>query len=120
MKLIKSGGNYTNKDVFYTPLTIWANYDIDEEKDVNISVNQLTPYLLEKAGGIKLSAYQKYMLDMHKDYPIISTKQIYNNKGEEVSKDEEFQKRNNKLNSLIYYEMKQDTKSDKYFNKASK
>ncbi|MBS5988974.1 MAG: sulfatase-like hydrolase/transferase [Anaerococcus hydrogenalis] len=120
MKLIKSGGNYTNKDVFYTPLTIWANYDIDEEKDVNISVNQLTPYLLEKAGGIKLSAYQKYMLDMHKDYPIISTKQIYNNKGEEVSKDEEFQKKNNKLNSIIYYEMKQDTKSDKYFNKASK
>lgn len=120
MKLIKSGGNYTNKDVFYTPLTIWANYDIDEEKDVNISVNQLTPYLLEKAGGIKLSAYQKYMLDMHKDYPIISTKQIYNDKGEEVGKDEEFQKRNNKLNSLIYYEMKQDTKSDKYFNKASK
>ena len=120
MKLIKSGGDYTNKDVFYTPLTIWANYDIDEEKDLDISVNQLTPYLLEKAGGIKLSAYQKYMLDIHKDYPIISTKQIYNNKGEEVSKDEEFQKRNNKLNSIIYYEMKQDTKSNKYFNEASK
>ncbi|OFO41978.1 arylsulfatase [Anaerococcus sp. HMSC075B03] len=120
MKLIKSGGDYTNKDVFYTPLTIWANYDIDEEKDLDISVNELTPYLLEKAGGIKLSAYQKYMLDIHKDYPIISTKQIYNNKGEEVSKDEEFQKRNNKLNSIIYYEMKQDTKSNKYFNEASK
>lgn len=120
MKLIKSSDNYTNKDVFYTPLTIWANYDIDEEKDVNLSVNYLTPYLLEKAGGIKLSAYQKYMLDMHKDYPIISTKQIFNNEGLEVSKDEQFQKRNNKLNSLIYYEMKQDSKSDKYFNKASK
>ena len=120
MKLIKSGGDYTNKDVFYTPLTIWANYDIDEEKDLDISVNQLTPYLLEKAGGIKLSAYQKYMLDIHKDYPIISTKQIYNNKGEEVSRDEEFQKRNNKLNSIIYYEMKQDKKSNKYFNEASK
>ena len=60
------------------------------------------------------------MLDMHKDYPIISTKQIYNNEGQEVSKDEEFIKRNNKLNSLIYYEMKQDTKSNKYFNEASK
>ena len=68
----------------------------------------------------KLSAYEKYMLDMHKDYPILTTKQIFNNDGLEVSKDEEFQKRNNKLNSLIYYEMKQDTKSDKYFNEASK
>lgn len=120
MKLINSNDNYTNKDVFHTPLTIWANYDIEEDKDVNISVNYLMPYLLEKAGGIKLSAYQKYMLDMHKDYPIISTKQIYNNEGQEVSKDEEFIKRNNKLNSLIYYEMKQDTKSNKYFNEASK
>lgn len=120
MKLIKSSDNYTNKDVFYTPFTIWANYDIEEEKDVNMSLNYLTPYLLEKAGGVKLSAYEKYMLDMRKDYPILTTKQIFDKNNEEVSKDEEFQKRNNKLNSLIYYEMKQDTKSDKYFNKASK
>ena len=59
MKLIKSSDNNTNKDVFYTPFTIWANYDIEEEKDVNMSLNYLTPYLLQKAGGIKLSAYEK-------------------------------------------------------------
>ncbi|MSS78184.1 sulfatase-like hydrolase/transferase [Anaerococcus sp. WCA-380-WT-2B] len=120
MNLIKDGGDYTNADVFDTPLTIWANYDIEEEKDVNISLNYLTPYLLEKAGGIKLSAYQKYMLDMKDDYPIISTKQIYDKNGQEVNDDSEFEERNNKLNSLIYYEMKQDTKSSKYFNEASK
>lgn len=120
MNLIKDGGDYTNEDVFDTPLTIWANYDIEEEKDVNISLNYLTPYLLEKAGGIKLSAYQKYMLDMKEDYPIISTKQIYDKNGDEVTGDSEFEERNNKLNSLIYYEMKQDTKSNKYFNEASK
>ena len=120
MKLIKSGGDYENKDVFYTPFTIWANYDIEEDKDVNMSLNYLTPYLLEKAGGVKLSAYQKYMLDMREDYPILTTKQIYNKDGKEVSNDEEFQKRNNKLNSLIYYEIKQDKESDKYFNQASK
>lgn len=120
MNLIKDGGEYTNRDVFDTPLTIWANYDIEEEKDVNISLNYLTPYLLEKAGGIKLSAYQKYMLDMKEDYPIISTKQTYDKNGEEVTGDSEFEERNNKLNSLIYYEMKQDTKSNKYFNEASK
>lgn len=120
MDLIKSGGEYDNSDIFYTPLTIWANYDIEEEKNVNISLNYLTPYLLEKAGGIKLSAYQKYLLEMKEDYPILTTKQIYDKKGREVSEDSEFMERNNKLNSLIYYEIKQGDKSEKYFDQASK
>lgn len=120
MDLIKSGGEYDNTDVFHTPLTIWANYDIKEEEDVNISLNYLTPYLLKKAGGIKLSAYHKLSLDMMEDYPILTTKQIYNSEGEEVSGDSKFEERNNLLNQVIYYEMKQDTKSDRYFNEASK
>lgn len=120
MNLIKDGGKYTNEDVFFTPLTIWANYDIEEEKDLNISLNYVTPYLLQKAGGIKLSAYQKYMLDMRKDYPILTTKQVFDKNGQEVKDDSEFVERNKKLNSLIYYEMKQDTKSSKYFDEASK
>ncbi len=108
--------NYTDLDTYKTPLTIWANYDIEEEEDVNISLNYLAPYLFDKAKGIKKSAYEDYLLDMMEDYPIITTRFILDKDGNDVREDETFLERNKELNSLIYYQVKDQDPNNKYFN----
>lgn len=108
--------NYTDEDIYKTPLTIWANYDIEEEDNVNISLNYLSAYLFEKAGGIEHSAYEKYLLDMMEDYPVITTRFVLDKYGKDVKNDETFIKKNNELNSLIYYEVKDQNETNKYFN----
>lgn len=108
--------NYTDLQLYKTPLTIWANYDIEEEEDVNISLNYLAPYLFSKAKGVKTSAYENYLLDMMKDYPIITTRFILDKYGNDVRNDEEFLERNKELNSLIYYQVKDQEENNKYFN----
>lgn len=108
--------NYKDEDSFKTPLTIWANYDIEEEEDVNISLNYLSPYLFSKAGGIKVSAYDKYLLDMMEEYPVLTTRFILDKDGRDVKDDQKFLKKNNELDSLVYYSIKDQDKNNKYFN----
>ena len=119
MSLAYGEDNYDNSDLFHTPLTIWANYDIEEDENVNISLNYLMPYLLEKAGGVKLSAYDKFLLDIVNEYPIISTKRIVDKNGMDVRDDEKFKEINKQINQIGYYQIKQEGNYDKYFNQPS-
>lgn len=58
-------------DRYKVPLIIWANYDIEEDTDVEMSANYLAGYVLDKA-GVKLSAYQTYLAGLQEEFPVIS------------------------------------------------
>lgn len=79
-----------NRDKYYVPYVMWANYDIEEydglkwgdnpgEKDV-ISMNYLSSILLE-AAGVRLSDYDKYLLNLHETIPAITCKGWWDTEG---------------------------------------
>lgn len=53
---------------------------------------------------------------MMEDYPIITTRFILDKDGNDVREDETFLERNKELNSLIYYQVKDQDPNNKYFN----
>lgn len=55
---------------YSTPYIIWANYDI-EEAEVDMSANYLSSYVMNLA-GLKLTGYNKYLLELQKKLPVIS------------------------------------------------
>ncbi|MBR7132602.1 MAG: sulfatase-like hydrolase/transferase [Clostridia bacterium] len=55
-----------------TPFIIWANYDIEEKQIDKLSSNYLSSLVLETA-GIKLTKYNKYLLELSKTLPVIDT-----------------------------------------------
>ena len=58
------------KHTYTVPYFIWANYDIPEETK-NMSANYLSSYML-KTAGLKMTGYNKYLLDLQKQLPVIS------------------------------------------------
>ena len=55
-----------------TPFIIWANYDIQEETIDKMSSNYLSSYVL-KVAGVKLTEYNRYLLNLYKQLPVIDT-----------------------------------------------
>lgn len=55
-----------------TPFIIWANYDIEEKEIERLSSNYLSSLVLETA-GVKLTEYNKYLLNLSKTLPVIDT-----------------------------------------------
>lgn len=55
-----------------TPFFIWANFDIEEKYIEKLSVNYLSSYVMEIA-GVKLTSYNKYLLELSKTLPVIDT-----------------------------------------------
>lgn len=55
-----------------TQFYIWANYDIQEQQIDKLSSNYLSSLLLETA-GVKLTEYNKYLLNLSKILPVIDT-----------------------------------------------
>lgn len=56
---------------YSTPYVIWANYDIEEQQDVDMSANYLSSYVLNLIGA-DLTGYNKYLLDLQKKLPVIT------------------------------------------------
>lgn len=112
--------NYDSIEKYKTPLTIWANYDIGEEENVNISINYLSSFLLNEAGRVKPSPYQKYLLKMMKDYPIITCEAIRDKAFNDVSQDKKFIEKNSELDDLVYYGFKYQNEDNKYFDFPAK
>ena len=56
---------------YQTPFKIWANYDIKEQTDVDISINYLST-LLMKTAGLELSEYQDYLWEIHEQLPVVT------------------------------------------------
>jgi hypothetical protein len=58
-------------NLYKTPFVIWANYDIEEGADYDISMNYLGGLLLRTA-GVPLSDYFSYLEELRESYPIIT------------------------------------------------
>ena len=77
-----------NMDLYKTPFLIWANYDIEEQENVNISMNYLSTLMLEST-GMKLSPFNQFLLDIHKQIPVLTTNGYFGEDGSYYSlKDE--------------------------------
>lgn len=59
------------KERYEVPFLLWANYDIAEDDVDSISANYLSSYLL-KTAGLQLTAYQKYLLQLYQEIPVIN------------------------------------------------
>ncbi len=55
-----------------TPFFIWANYDIEEQYIEKISSNYLSCLLLNVA-GLKLTDYDKYLVNLYETLPVIDS-----------------------------------------------
>ena len=77
-----------NMNLYKTPFLIWANYDIEEQENVNISMNYLSTLMLEST-GMKLSPFNQFLLDIHKQIPVLPTNGYFGEDGSYYSlKDE--------------------------------
>ena len=77
-----------NMNLYKTPFLIWANYDIEEQEHVNISMNYLSTLMLEST-GMKLSPFNQFLLDIHKQIPVLTTNGYFGEDGNYYSlKDE--------------------------------
>ncbi len=56
---------------YQVPFVMWANYDLEEEKEIELSVNYLSSFLMEKA-GLEKSDYQKYLTGLSEQYPVVT------------------------------------------------
>lgn len=56
---------------YLVPYLVWANYDIDGATQQNTSLNYLSAEVL-KAAGVPTDAYQNFLLDLQKSYPVMS------------------------------------------------
>jgi len=56
---------------YTVPFVMWANYDIEEETNVDTSLNYLSTLLCEKA-GIPKTGFQNYLSDLSESYPVIA------------------------------------------------
>jgi len=62
---------------YTTPIVVWANYDINkggryDKLFEDISVNYVTAEVMNVA-GLPMTAYQKYLVDLKEQLPVIST-----------------------------------------------
>ncbi len=60
-----------NEQKYHVPFMIWTNYDIEEENGIDISANYLHAFLMQKTGG-KMTGYEKYLMDLYKDIPVLT------------------------------------------------
>ncbi len=77
------GGTLSRKqerNKYKTPFIIWANYDIEEADDYDISTNYLGGLLL-KTAGIPLSPYQAFMEQMREEYPVVTVNGYVDSEG---------------------------------------
>lgn len=66
-----SGGEDTPLKKYSVPIKIWANYDIEEQDLGMISPNYVSAYLTEMIGA-PLTGYQKFLMDLYKEIPVIT------------------------------------------------
>lgn len=54
------------------PFVLWANYDIPEAENVTLSLNTLSA-LLTRTAGLPQTGYQKFLMDLWEDLPVVNT-----------------------------------------------
>lgn len=88
---------------YQVPYIIWANYDIAEAQNADTSANYLAAEVLERA-GVPLDAYQKFLLELKEEYPVISAVRTVKADGSENPAKEETDKMDIYRN-LQYYQL---------------
>ena len=68
---------------YITPYVIWANYDVDFPEYGDMSANYLGAVVLECAGA-DLPSYYQYLLQIRKQYPVISYQTLLEQGDEEA------------------------------------
>lgn len=104
-----SAQNVINDHV--VPFVIWANYDIEEGEDIDISLNYLGNLLLKEA-GIPLTRYRSYIDSFSDEYPVVSAIGGLRKDGSIISL-QELKEELTDLEAMQYYEMFED--SDEYY-----
>ncbi len=66
--------------LYRTEFFIWANYDIVEAQDRDMSTNYLSTALLETA-GIEMPGYHYLLKELYDNYPVISTMGVFDSLG---------------------------------------
>lgn len=61
--------NYQKR--YIVPFLIWANYDIEEQNNVELSTNYLTAYM-KQALKINMTGYDKFLMDLYQKVPVIT------------------------------------------------
>ena len=56
---------------YKTPFVIWANYDIEQQRDMDISLNYLGVLLMDVV-GLEMSDYFSFLKEQMQEYPIIT------------------------------------------------
>ena len=94
-----------------TPFFIWANYDIQEQTNVEISLNYLNILLFETA-GLQLDEYQTFRKNLWQgQIPMMNAVGYRNDDGDLVEYDdapEEIQNLLNEYQNIQYYRMERD------------
>lgn len=94
-----------------TPFFIWANYDIQEQTNVEISLNYLNILLFETA-GLQLDEYQTFRKNLWQDQiPMMNAVGYRNDDGDLVEYDdapEEIQNLLNEYQNIQYYRMERE------------
>ena len=65
---------------YQVPFVVWANYDIEEKTDVLTSANFLGAQVFDWC-NIPMSGYQEYLLEVSKEYAVITARTAVNKKG---------------------------------------
>ena len=69
-----------NLNKYITPFIIWTNYDIKEQFIEKISANFLPSIILETA-NLELPAYYRFLKEVYKVFPVITTQGIIDSNG---------------------------------------
>ena len=56
---------------YAVPFFIWSNQELEEKTVEAISINYLSSFFLQEA-GMPMTAYNKYLMDLYKKYPIVN------------------------------------------------
>ena len=70
-KMLNNFSLEETQQLYTVPFFIWANYDIEEQKDVFTSANYLSGMLF-KIAGIQTVPYQNYLLQLQKEIPAMN------------------------------------------------
>lgn len=65
---------------YTVPYFIWANFDIEEKQDVNVSANYFSSIVTE-ISGIKQTPYQQYLSEIRETLPVISANGYFDKLG---------------------------------------
>lgn len=100
-----------------TPFFIWANYDIQEQTNVEISLNYLNILLFETA-GLQLDEYQTFRKNLWQgQIPMMNAVGYRNDDGDLVEYDdapEEIQNLLNEYQNIQYYRMEREYSKKKW------